>query len=92
MEAWVVDENSKGLLDRPLKSVQVHSEKVREALKELRQLLPTDPEPEDGTLHRWRMEEVELTVELTGEGSVKLLGGATVGITGGISVVFKRVE
>ncbi|MEU4237479.1 hypothetical protein [Actinoplanes sp. NPDC026619] len=92
MDAWVVDENAKGLLDRPLKTVKVNADKVSEALTELRQLLPDDPEPADGTVKRWRMDEVELTVEVTGEGSIKLLGGATVGLTGGIKVLFKRVD
>lgn len=92
MDAWVIDENSKGLLDRPLKTIKVNAGKVREALEELRELLPDQPEPRDGAVRRWRMEEVELTVELSGEGSVKLLGSATVGLTGGIKVLFKRID
>jgi hypothetical protein len=91
MDAWVVDETSKGFLDRPLRNVKVNMENVRQSLEELRELLPDDPEPQDGTLRRWRMEEVELTVELSGEGSVKLVGSATVGLTGGIKVLFKRM-
>jgi hypothetical protein len=92
MDAWVVDENAKGMLDRPLKTVKVNADKVSEALTELRQLLPDDPEPADGSVPRWRMAEVELTVELSAEGEIKLLGGATVGLTGGIKVLFKRAD
>ncbi|MEU7804440.1 hypothetical protein AB0J14_37160 [Micromonospora arborensis] len=92
MDAWVVDEHSKGLVDRQLKTITVNAERVRAALDELQVLLPDDPDPTDGSRRRWRMDEVELTVELTGEGGVKLLGSATVGITGGIRVLFKRAE
>lgn len=92
MDAWVIDEESKGLLDRPLKTVKVNAERIRESLAELRELLPDDPEPQDGLVRVWQMDEVELTVEISGEGSVRLLGGATVGLTGGITVRFKRVS
>lgn len=91
MEAWVLDEASKGLIDRQLRVVTVNGEKVRAALEELRELLPDDPEPRDGTIQRWRMDEVQLSVELSGEGGVRLLGSATVGLTGGIQVTFKRL-
>jgi hypothetical protein len=90
MDAWVVDESAKGMLDRPLRTVKVNAEKISEALTELRRLLPDTPEPEDGSVPQWRMAEVELTVELSAEGEIKLLGGATVGLTGGIKVRFKR--
>ncbi|MGW5576905.1 Pepco domain-containing protein [Micromonospora chokoriensis] len=92
MDAWVVDEHGKGLVDRQLKTITVNAEQVRAALEELQVLLPDDPDPTDGSRRRWRMDEVELTIELTAEGGVKLLGSATVGITGGIRVLFKRAE
>ena len=90
MEAWVLDESGKGLVERQLKTVTVNLERVRQSLEELRDLLPEDRPPADGTVHRWRMDEVELVLELSGEGGVKLLGSATVGVTGGIHVKFKR--
>ncbi|MFI6234605.1 hypothetical protein ACIBD9_13695 [Micromonospora sp. NPDC050784] len=92
VDAWVIDEHSKGLVDRQLRTITVNAERVRAALEELQVLLPDDPDPTDGSRRRWRMDEVELTVELTGEGGVKLLGSATVGITGGIRVLYKRAE
>jgi hypothetical protein len=40
-----------------------------------------------------KLDEIELTVEINGEGEVKLLGnGAKVGSKGGITLKFKRVD
>jgi len=44
----------------------------------------------DGTLQRWRMDEIQLTVEISAEGGINLIGSATVTVTGGIKVTFKR--
>lgn len=90
MDAWVVDEQSKGLVDRQLKTITVNKEKIQAALSELQDILPETSTVADGSRRQWRMEEIELTVELTGEGGVKLLGSATIGMTGGITVLFKR--
>jgi hypothetical protein len=90
MEAWVVDDASKGNLDTLLKKVTVDADKVRAALSGLKALLPTDDEAPTGTLEQWRMEEVQLTLEISGEGGVRLVGSATLGVTGGIKVKFVR--
>jgi hypothetical protein len=92
MYALVIDESSKGFVDRQLKVIAINSEKVKQAIEELRDLLPDDPPPTDGTLRRWRMEEVQLTLEISGEGGVTLIGSATVGVSGGINVTYKRLE
>ena len=90
MDAWVVDENSKSFSDLAMKAVPLNSEVVKSALQELRTLLPDNPDPKEGKISTWRMEQIELTVELTAEGSVRLLGGVSAGFSGGINVTFKR--
>ena len=64
----MLDESGKGLVERQLKTVTVNLERVRQSLEELRDLLPEDRPPADGTVHRWRMGEVELVLELSGRG------------------------
>ena len=90
MEALVIDEGSKGIVERQLKSIAVNVDAVRAAIAELRSLLPDDPDPADGIRRRWHLDEVELVLEISGEGGVKLLGSATVGVTGGIKILYKR--
>jgi hypothetical protein len=90
MEAWIVDDQTKGLLGASLRKVEVDPAKVQEELAKLKELLPQDPDPDDGTLQRWYMDEVELTVEISAEGGVQLIGSASVTVTGGIHVTFKR--
>jgi hypothetical protein len=91
IEAVVLDEASKGLLDRQLRVIPVDVDKVRKSLEELRGLLPTDSAPRDGTLQRWRLDEVQLSVELATEGGVRLVGSASVALTGCIQLTYKRV-
>jgi len=90
MEAWVVDDATKSTLGSTLRKVTVDPESVRAALSELRDLLPTADEQPTGRLEQWRMEEVELSLEISAEGGVHLIGSATVGVTGGITVKFTR--
>jgi hypothetical protein len=90
MEAWIVDEQTKGLGSASLRKVEVDPEKVRKELAKLKELLPQDMDRDDGTLQRWNMDEVELTVVISAEGGIQLIGSATVTVTGGIRVVFKR--
>lgn len=89
MDAWIVDEQAKGLLSAPLRKVEVDPEKVKGELAKL-ELLPDNPDQDDGTLQLWQMDEIELTVEISAEGGVQLIGSATVTVTGGIHVTFKR--
>lgn len=90
MEAWIVDDQTKGLLSATLRKVEVDPAKVQQELTKLKELLPDDPDQNDGTLQRWYMDEVELTVEISAEGGVQLVGSTTVTVTGGIRVTFKR--
>lgn len=90
MEAWVVDYATKSAMSSALKRVTVDAQRVRDALSELRALLPTDDEQPTGRLDQWRMEEVELSLEISAEGGVRLVGSATAGVTGGITVKFAR--
>jgi hypothetical protein len=91
MDAWVLNEDSKGAVDRQLKRITVNVEKVRSALEELRQLLPDDEPLLDGAVRRWKMADVELTLEISAESGVELIGSASVALTGGIKVRFERV-
>jgi hypothetical protein len=91
IEAYVVDDSTaKGGFGRAMRSIAVDSTSVRAALIELEELLPPDREP-NGTPNTWRVDEVHMTVELKAEGGVRLIGSATVGLTGGIEVVYRRV-
>lgn len=89
MDALVVDESTKDTLGRHLKTITVNSEKVRDTIRGLMDLLPS-PDDRDGTLPSWEMDKVTMTVEITAEGGVKLVGSATVAVTGGIQVTFRR--
>ena len=90
MEAIVFDDQEvKGLLPAARK-VDIDLAKVKAQLAELQELLPPDPEPTDGTVRPWRMDEIQLTVQLSASGGVMLVG--TVGVTGGIQVTFKRTS
>jgi hypothetical protein len=90
MDALVVDESTKDMLGRQLKTIAVNSEKVREAIRGLMDLLPSPEQNRDGTLPAWEMDKVTMTLEISAEGGVKLVGSATVAVTGGIEVTFRR--
>jgi hypothetical protein len=92
IQAWVLDEGSKGALDQGLKRIDVEPSKVRDALARLTQLLPRDDSVADGRLQQWRMTEVNLSLELSAEAGVTLVGSTTASVTGGIHVTFARVE
>jgi hypothetical protein len=92
IRAWVLDEGSKSAIDRGLRQIDVDPAKVRDALVRLQQLLPRDDESTDGRRRQWRMTEVTLSLELSAEAGVALVGSASAGVTGGIEVTFSRVE
>jgi hypothetical protein len=90
IEVLVLDEGEKGTLDRQLKRIELDSEQVeqvRDSLERLRVLLPEDDEPRDGTVERWRMDEIKLSLDVSANGSVVLAG---IGVKAGIQVTFKR--
>lgn len=41
-------------------------------------------------VHGFKLDEIELVVEVSGEGSIQLLGGVKVGASGGITLKLKR--
>jgi len=90
MDVLVLDDASKDLLSRQLKTISLNSESMKEALSELSNLLPNPEDPLDGTLPVWRMDEVKMTLEVGAEGGLKLVGTATIAVTGGIEVTFRR--
>ena len=50
-------------------------------------LLKTIPEAAEA----YRIEEIELSAEISGEGKVQLIGGVTTGMKGGVTFKLKRV-
>ena|SRR5580692_7765803 len=42
------------------------------------------------TLSQWRVQEIEMTAEITAEGGIRLLGYATAGVKGGITIRLTR--
>jgi hypothetical protein len=69
--------------------VNVLRENVRQFLLILEQLLPEQM----ATVGGFRLEEVEVNAEITGEGSLMLLGtGVRASALGGIKFVLKRVK
>lgn len=91
IQAWVVDESSKGAIEQGLKRIDVDPAKVRDALRRLSQLLPDADEP-DGRFQQWRMQQVTLSVELSAEAGVVLVGATKASVKGAIEVSFTRVE
>lgn len=85
--AVVDDGETKGAFDRQLKRVKVDPETVRDSLQNLRQMLPDDSTPADGTVQRWRMDEVTLSLEVSADGSLLVAG---LGAKASIQVTFKR--
>jgi hypothetical protein len=92
IQAWVLDEGSKGGVERGLRLIDVDPAEVRAGLERLRRLLPDDDDPRDGSLRRWRMDEVTLSLELSAEAGVRLIGTTNIGVTGAIEVTFRREE
>lgn len=92
IQAWVIDEGSKSAVDRGLRRIDVDPTKVRDALARLTRLLPGDDGVADGRLPQWRMTEVTLSLELSAEAGVTLVGSTTVSVAGAIEVTFTRVE
>jgi hypothetical protein len=69
--------------------VNVLRENVRQFLSILEQLLPE----QSAIVGGFRLEEVEVNAEITGEGSLMLLGtGVRASALGGIKFVLKRVQ
>jgi hypothetical protein len=91
LQAWVVDEGSKGIAERQIRLVTINPDLVREGIDRLREMLPIDEPPKDGTPRRWRIAEVQVSLEVSGEGGVRLIGQATVGVTTAIQVTFNRL-
>jgi len=78
---------SRKKVERELVSTEVLRERVEHFIDQMRGVLANVPEHAD----RFRIEEIELTLEISAKGSVNLLGtGGEVGGTGGITVSFKR--
>jgi len=80
----------KGLLDRGPQPLSLETTKLKENLKafldsinEMLSGIPKLTEP-------FKLDEIELTVEVNGEGSIQLIGGMKVGATGGITLRLKR--
>ena len=61
------------------KNLNVFVQSVQDVLKDLPQL----DKP-------FRLDEIELTVEVSGEGSLQLVGGVKIGASGGITLKLKR--
>jgi hypothetical protein len=69
-------------------SVTVLSENLKKFVESVNTLmagLPKIGEP-------YRLEEIELTVEVNAEGNVQLIGGVKTGITGGLTLKLKRTD
>jgi hypothetical protein len=56
-------------------------------LQQILGLLKTIPEAAEA----YRIEEIELSAEISGEGKVQLIGGVTTGMKGGVTFKLKRV-
>jgi hypothetical protein len=76
------------LLRQPVKlNVEAIGENLRrfvESMNIMMARLPAVGEP-------FRLEEIELSVELNAEGNFQLIGGAKAGITGGLTLTLKRL-
>ncbi len=75
------------LLYEPMKlNVETLGENLRrfvESMNAMMSRLPAFAEP-------FRLEEIELSVELNAEGNFQLIGGAKAGVTGGLTLTLKR--
>jgi hypothetical protein len=70
--------------------VQLNTELLRanlanfiETINEMLSKIPRVTEP-------FKLDEIELTVEINGEGNIQLIGGLKVGASGGITLKMKR--
>ncbi len=83
-------EGARGLLNRMPAPVVMNVETLKNSLTDflqsINQLLagiPTVTAP-------FKLDEIELSVEVSAEGSIQLVGGVKVGATGGITLKLKR--
>ena len=94
-EIWVLpspdkpSQGGKGLLGlpQPIKlNVALLRDNIRNFLESANQMLVNVPKLTDP----YQLEEIELKIEVNGEGSVQLVGGIKAGAAGGITLRLKR--
>jgi hypothetical protein len=83
-------DGSKGLFDRVPAPVSVDVELLKnnlsgffESINHLLSAIPKAAEP-------FKLDEIELSIEVSAEGSIQLVGGVKAGATGGITLKLKR--
>lgn len=89
--SWLAQDNgSKGILDAAVRPLDLNSELLRENIKSFIEsantLLSGVPEVTDP----FRLDEIELTIEIIAEGNLQLIGGAKAGASGGTTLRMKR--
>jgi len=81
---------SRGLFDNTLVPVKLDAELLKNNLtgflQSVNQLLSGIPK----AMEPFKLDEIELAIEVNGEGNIQLIGGVKVGASGGITLKFKR--
>jgi hypothetical protein len=81
---------AKGLLDSSPQPISLGTTRLKENLKtfmdSISEVLSGVPKATGG----FTLDEIEVTVEVNGEGSLQLIGGMKVGASGGITLRLKR--
>jgi len=69
-------------------SINVLSENLKKFIESLTQLMANVPKLQQP----FRLEEIELSVEVNAEGNFQLIGGVKSGVTGGLTLKLKRTD
>ncbi|MGA2623837.1 MAG: hypothetical protein ABSF91_08300 [Bacteroidota bacterium] len=81
---------SKGLIDKVPAPVKLDAELLKNNLtaflQAINQLLSGVPK----VMEPFKLDEIELAIEVNGEGNIQLVGGVKVGAKGGITLKLKR--
>jgi len=81
---------SKGLFDRTPAPVKLDADMLKDNLtrflESVNLLLSGIPK----VMEPFKLDEIELAIEVNGEGNIQLVGGIKVGATGGITLKLKR--
>ena len=82
--------SAKGLLPSAVAAVKLDPAALQKNLAAFVGAFAAALEPLPPDIHGFRIDEIEIVVEISGEGSVQLVGGVKVGASGGITLKLKR--
>jgi hypothetical protein len=83
-------EGSKGLLGGSPVPVRLNADQLKENLSTFLQSVNLMLSGTPKVMEPFKLDEIELSVEVNAEGNIQLIGGIKVGATGGITLKLKR--